>query len=108
MVKLRLQNKHSTTTTTQVFNEIWRESGLKGLYKGVGPTAAGYLPAWAIYFVVYDASKKWYRSLLPEQSPLVHNILASLQGGMCSTIATNPLWVARSITFFKSLLTNLI
>ncbi|KAG9100810.1 hypothetical protein FRC07_010381 [Ceratobasidium sp. 392] len=32
--------------------------GLRGLYRGLGPTILGYLPTWAIYFSVYDETKK--------------------------------------------------
>lgn len=31
--------------------------GLRGLYRGLGPTILGYLPTWAIYFAVYDGIK---------------------------------------------------
>lgn len=48
MIKLRLQNRVSSKTTLEIFNEIWKIDGLKGLYRGVFPTAAGYLPSWVI------------------------------------------------------------
>jgi len=36
---------------------VWRYSGFKGFYRGLGPTIIGYLPTWAIYFTVYDGIK---------------------------------------------------
>ena len=36
---------------------VWRNSGFKGFYRGLGPTMLGYLPTWAIYFAVYDGIK---------------------------------------------------
>lgn len=36
---------------------IWRQAGLRGFYRGLGPTLAGYLPTWGIYFTVYDLIK---------------------------------------------------
>lgn len=36
---------------------IWRQAGLRGFYRGLGPTLAGYLPTWGIYFTVYDEIK---------------------------------------------------
>lgn len=36
---------------------VWRYSGFKGFYRGLGPTMLGYLPTWAIYFAVYDGIK---------------------------------------------------
>jgi solute carrier family 25 folate transporter 32 len=61
MVKLRLQNEPNIRMSTWgMFVDIWKAEGLAGLYKGVFPTIAGYLPAWAIYFTVYDTSKQFY------------------------------------------------
>ena len=36
---------------------IWAEEGIRGLYRGLGPTLYGYLPTWAIYFSAYDYFK---------------------------------------------------
>jgi solute carrier family 25 folate transporter 32 len=38
---------------------IWREEGLKGLYRGLGPIILGYLPTWAVWFTVYGKSKEF-------------------------------------------------
>jgi hypothetical protein len=37
---------------------IWRQAGVRGFYRGLGPTLAGYLPTWGIYFTVYDLIKE--------------------------------------------------
>lgn len=60
MVKIRLQNINTGLGTMDVFRDIWKAQGIRGLYRGVYPTAAGYLPTWSIYFSVYEASKKFY------------------------------------------------
>lgn len=41
---------------------IWREDGLRGMYRGLGPMLLGYLPTWAVYMSVYDSSKDFYYS----------------------------------------------
>jgi solute carrier family 25 folate transporter 32 len=43
--------------STDTVKSVWRYSGLKGFYRGLGPTMLGYLPTWAIYFAVYDGIK---------------------------------------------------
>lgn len=37
---------------------IWKEEGLKGMYRGLGPIILGYLPTWAVWFTVYGKSKQ--------------------------------------------------
>jgi len=39
---------------------IWREEGLKGMYRGLGPIILGYLPTWAVWFTVYGKSKELF------------------------------------------------
>jgi len=43
---------------------VWREEGLRGMYKGLGPTMLGYLPLWGIYFYVYHRSEELLDSKL--------------------------------------------
>ena len=43
--------------STDTIKSVWRYSGFKGFYRGLGPTMLGYLPTWAIYFAVYDGIK---------------------------------------------------
>jgi len=38
---------------------IWKEEGIKGMYRGLGPIILGYLPTWAVYFTVYEKCKRW-------------------------------------------------
>ena len=41
-------------------SRTWHEEGIRGLYRGLGPTILGYLPTWAIYFTAYDYCKgRW-------------------------------------------------
>jgi solute carrier family 25 folate transporter 32 len=39
---------------------IWKEDGVRGMYRGLGPMLLGYLPTWAVYMSVYDMSKEFY------------------------------------------------
>ena len=36
---------------------IWKEEGIRGMYRGLGPIIFGYLPTWAVYFTVYEKCK---------------------------------------------------
>ena len=44
-------------SSADTIKSVWRYSGFKGFYRGLGPTMLGYLPTWAIYFAVYDGIK---------------------------------------------------
>lgn len=36
---------------------IWREDGLRGMYRGIGPMLLGYVPTWAVYLTVYNKTQ---------------------------------------------------
>ncbi|KAF8862402.1 mitochondrial folate transporter-like protein/carrier [Acephala macrosclerotiorum] len=73
---------------------IWREEGLRGMYRGLGPIILGYLPTWAVYFTVYGKSKVFFGKRF-ENKNLV-NFWSSIVGGACSTMITNPIWVIKT------------
>ncbi|KDQ62172.1 hypothetical protein JAAARDRAFT_30075 [Jaapia argillacea MUCL 33604] len=95
---------------------ILLHDGIRGLYRGLGPTILGYLPTWAIYFAVYDGIKarfgeqpngsstgriypaphaKGYQPAMREHSWSLH-ILSAMSAGALSTACTNPLWVIKT------------
>ena len=39
---------------------IWRQDGLRGMYRGLGPMLLGYLPTWAVYMTVYGSSRDYF------------------------------------------------
>ncbi|PGH22930.1 hypothetical protein AJ80_02979 [Polytolypa hystricis UAMH7299] len=73
---------------------IWRDEGVRGLYRGLGPMLLGYLPTWAVYMTVYDRSRGWF--LESTDNWWLARLYASLTAGACSTIATNPIWVIKT------------
>jgi solute carrier family 25 folate transporter 32 len=97
---------------------VIKYDGLRGLYRGLGPTLLGYLPTWAIYFAVYDGIKsvfgempmsvakhreplypaaqvKGYQPVMREHPWSLH-LLSAMVAGASSTIATCPLWVIKT------------
>jgi solute carrier family 25 folate transporter 32 len=73
VIKTRLQaqgsfrrNPHPRTATLYrgmigTARTIWKEDGIRGMYRGLGPMLLGYLPTWAVYMTVYDMSREYYR-----------------------------------------------
>ncbi|KAF9381604.1 hypothetical protein CPB97_007649 [Podila verticillata] len=104
VVKTRLQNQgvvsaksKSYKGTAGTLTRIWSEEGIRGLYRGLGPTIFGYLPTWAIYFTAYD----YFKDLVARQtghheSNLFVYIVAAMSAGATSTTMTNPLWVIKT------------
>ncbi|KAL1917452.1 uncharacterized protein VTP21DRAFT_3845 [Calcarisporiella thermophila] len=101
VVKTRLQNqgvpmpgaKHYRGTASTL-TRIWQEEGIRGLYRGLGPTMLGYLPTWSVYFTAYDLCKSQLSSDA-ERGTFIH-ILAAMIAGATSTTLTSPLWVIRT------------
>jgi solute carrier family 25 folate transporter 32 len=66
VVKTRLQaqaqarNAKDYEGVKATVSRILKQSGVRGLYRGLGPTILGYLPTWGIYFTVYDEVKQYF------------------------------------------------
>ncbi|KLO17273.1 mitochondrial carrier [Schizopora paradoxa] len=128
VIKTKLQAQHARhgdiayKGIASTVKHILRVDGLRGMYRGLGPTILGYLPTWAIYFAVYDSIKtrfgdtplgisdpppntkqhiypaaqvKGYQPVMREHPWGLH-ILSAMTAGACSTICTNPLWVIKT------------
>lgn len=85
--------------------KIWRDDGIRGFYRGLGPTIFGYLPTWAIYFTVYDTSKQTLARDLGTtgEEDFLNHILSALTAGAISTVCTSPLWVVKTRFMLQSL-----
>ncbi|KIM58778.1 hypothetical protein SCLCIDRAFT_1218328 [Scleroderma citrinum Foug A] len=101
-----------------IFKTILRQDGIRGLYRGLGPTILAYLPNTAIYFAVYDGVKarfgehppgdgprsrhiylapqpEDYQPLMREHPWILHTLSAMIAGAASAT-CTNPLWVIQT------------
>ncbi|WFD32751.1 hypothetical protein MSPP1_003802 [Malassezia sp. CBS 17886] len=82
---------------THLISRIWHDDGVRGFYRGLGPTMIGYLPTWAIYFGVYDTCKQHmighYGS---EGDTFATHVLSAMTAGAVSTSCTSPLWVVKT------------
>lgn len=87
-------------------SNIYVHEGPRALFKGLGPTLIGVVPARAINFSTYAQSKQFLAASLPhnvtlsstsaaEASPVVHLGAAAIAGIMTAT-ATNPIWVIKT------------
>ncbi|KAI9220968.1 mitochondrial carrier domain-containing protein [Blastocladiella britannica] len=129
VVKTRMQNS-ATPVYSGTFNglaTIFRSEGYRGWYRGLSAMMLGYLPSWAIYFSVYEGSKRTLYAFVPVEererdengvgvplpppswvhlSPNAANVLSAMSAGVVSTTATNPLWVVKSRLMTQSAVTS--
>ena len=84
------------TGTFSSLVRIYREEGVRGLYRGFQPTIVGYIPTWSLYFSLYNALRADLRTSYPDLSPHLNTMGAAVGAGAVSNIATNPIWVIRT------------
>jgi hypothetical protein len=79
------------------FSDIYRDESPRALFKGLGPTLVGVIPARSINFFTYGNGKQ----IIAEQfnhgreNSYVHLTAAALAGIITGT-ATNPIWVVKT------------
>ncbi|KAG6551006.1 hypothetical protein Mapa_007239 [Marchantia paleacea] len=79
--------------------QIFKEEGVRGLYRGLSPTVLALLPNWAVYFTVYEQLKRLLRpgdGSGQEKLPPGRNVLAAAGAGCATSLVTNPLWVVKT------------
>ncbi|KDN46152.1 mitochondrial carrier [Tilletiaria anomala UBC 951] len=83
--------------TAQLLRTISLREGPRALFKGLGPTLVGVVPARAINFSVYGNGKQLLaqRFNAGRETPAVHLVAATLAGIVTAT-ATNPIWVVKT------------
>ncbi|KAI0630654.1 mitochondrial carrier [Trametes polyzona] len=83
--------------TGHILRDIYREESPRALFKGLGPTLVGVIPARSINFFTYGNGKQIIANRFNngEENSLVHLSAAALAGIATST-ATNPIWVVKT------------
>lgn len=85
---------------------IYKDDGIRGFYRGLGPTIFGYLPTWAIYFTVYDGCKEFLASRGGTRErgdeDFINHVVSAMTAGGASTVCTSPLWVVKTRFMLQS------
>ncbi|XP_026821863.1 mitochondrial folate transporter/carrier isoform X1 [Rhopalosiphum maidis] len=76
---------------------IFRQEGIKGLYKGVTPNVWGSGSAWGFYFLFYNSIKAWIQGDNTKKplGPALH-MTAAAEAGILTLMITNPVWVVKT------------
>ncbi|PPR06755.1 hypothetical protein CVT24_013063 [Panaeolus cyanescens] len=83
--------------TGYIIRDIYREESFRALFKGLGPTLVGVIPARSINFFTYGNGKRFIADKFNngEENSYVHLSAAAFAGIVTGT-ATNPIWVVKT------------
>lgn len=81
--------------TLQVLSSVHKVEGYRALFKGLGPSLVGVVPARSINFYTYGNGKRIISEYAGGESAWVHVSAAAIAGIITST-ATNPIWMVKT------------
>ncbi|KAI0272758.1 mitochondrial carrier protein RIM2 [Gloeopeniophorella convolvens] len=83
--------------TTHIIRDIARDETPRALFKGLGPTLVGVIPARSINFFTYGNGKQIIANHFNngQENTYVHLFAATIAGIVTGT-ATNPIWVVKT------------
>lgn len=93
---LRSSLRHAQETF-QILNYIRQVEGFRALFRGLGPTLTGFVPASAIKFYTYGNAKRLLSEKFNggQETAWVH-LAAAIVAGIATSTATNPIWVVKT------------
>ncbi|KAK1298316.1 Mitochondrial adenine nucleotide transporter ADNT1 [Acorus calamus] len=80
---------------SQTLYTIWRDEGIRGLYKGLGATLLGVGPSIAISFSVYETLRSHWQLQRPCDSPVLVSLACGSVSGIASSTVTFPIDLVR-------------
>ncbi|KAK7056183.1 Pyrimidine nucleotide transporter, mitochondrial [Paramarasmius palmivorus] len=83
--------------TGHILRNIYREESPRALFKGLGPTLVGVIPARSINFYTYGNGKQIIAHYFNQgqENSYVH-LAAAAVAGIATGTATNPIWVVKT------------
>ncbi|CAK7204271.1 Pyrimidine nucleotide transporter, mitochondrial [Sporothrix eucalyptigena] len=83
--------------TMQIFVSVKRSEGWRALFKGLGPTLVGTVPAKSINFFTYGNGKRIIaeQAHVNQDTPWVQ-LVAGIFAGIVTSTATNPIWLIKT------------
>tara|TARA_B110000971_G_C19850555_1_gene426892 strand:+ start:223 stop:642 length:420 start_codon:yes stop_codon:yes gene_type:complete len=96
---LLIYEPYLTLTHTQhhtiVLQQIYRQDGVSGFWRGLPPTLVGIIPSRATYFWAYETSKKLLAKTWVGDGTMNHIVSGSMAGITGNTL-TNPIWMVKT------------
>lgn len=82
--------------TCRVLQGISRAEGMTALWKGMGATMVGVIPARAIYFSTYSTAKCHLTAINGNCEDSMVHLGAAVVAGVTVATATNPIWMIKT------------
>lgn len=97
ILRYELRNRRLLIVNLIVFSDIYRDESPRALFKGLGPTLVGVIPARSINFFTYGNGKRIIADTFNngQENSYVHLSAAAIAGIITGT-ATNPIWVVKT------------
>lgn len=85
--------------TCLILNNVYKMEGTRSLFKGLGPSLIGVIPARSINFFTYGYSKEIFKKFDyfkgNEESSLLH-LISGINAGIVTSTVTNPIWLIKT------------
>lgn len=85
-----------------IFRQILKQEGIKGLFKGFGMNCLRSVPLTALEFFFFDLNKNLYYKLFPNCSEYILNLFAGAIGGGMAYTVVYPIDFARTMVTVNS------
>lgn len=98
IVKTRMEYSgaggHAYRGTAHALGEMWRAEGLRGMYRGIGPTALSQAPFSALYYMFYTRLQDKLK--VGERPSMGVNFVSGTVAAVAATVLTQPADVIRT------------
>jgi len=99
VLKIRMQSQHKSFAAkglTASFIDVYQNEGVKGLWRGVGPTANRAAVICGVELPIYDFAKKELINRHISGDNIYTHFIASFIAGLAGAIASNPIDVVKT------------
>eukprot|EP00475_Leptophrys_vorax_P020571 TRINITY_DN2816_c0_g1_i1.p1 TRINITY_DN2816_c0_g1~~TRINITY_DN2816_c0_g1_i1.p1 ORF type:complete len:272 (-),score=79.17 TRINITY_DN2816_c0_g1_i1:137-952(-) len=98
LVKTVFQSQSANNTTKvnlrSCLQQQFRQSGVKGCFRGLAPTLVGIVPHNACFFFMYDSLRDSCKQY--GHNDLTASVEAAMVAGSVANVVTNPAWVIKT------------
>ncbi|KAJ3324582.1 hypothetical protein HDV06_006475 [Boothiomyces sp. JEL0866] len=110
VLKTKMQVKeNSKFGLRNIISSIHRNEGIRGFYRGISPNFVGATVSWGMYFFWYSHLKDMFRTTTTKKLNALEHLTASagagitsINSGILTSLATNPVWVVKTRVFTQS------